>query len=68
MEVNKLYENLIKAKDENVPKGIEFAWCDIYNNHVKWEDLVDAVALLLKMSAVDSIPKPPAILEESPSE
>lgn len=47
MDINKLYENLLKARDENVPKGVEFAWCDVNNNHVKWDDLVEAISLLV---------------------
>lgn len=47
MDVNKLYENLVKAKNENLPKGIEFAWCDVNGNNVRWTDLVDVVALLI---------------------
>lgn len=47
MNVNKLYENLVKARDENVPKGVEFAWCDVDGNNVRWTDLVDTVALLI---------------------
>lgn len=47
LKINKLYDNLVKARDENVPKGIEFAWCDVHGNNVKWDDLVSTVALLV---------------------
>lgn len=58
MDTNKLYDNLVKARDENVPKGIEFAWCDVYGNHVAWNDLVETVSLLVDFQGVKELDKP----------
>ncbi len=34
-----LLKNVKLACDENIPKGIEFAWCDLNGNVVRWSDL-----------------------------
>ena len=65
MEINKLYDNLVKARDENVPKGIEFAWCDVHGNHVRWDDLVNTVAHLV---GFEENSKPQEVVEESQNE
>lgn len=38
-----LLKNVKLACDENIPKGIEFAWCDLNGNVVRWSDLRDAL-------------------------
>lgn len=58
MDMNKLYDNVVKARDENIPKGIEFAWCDVYGNNVSWNDLVYATSLLVDIGGVKELDKP----------
>ena len=55
-----LLKNVRLACDENIPKGIEFAWCDLNGNHVRWSDLRAAleVCCFANNPAADCFPSP----------
>jgi hypothetical protein len=58
-----LLKNVRLACEENIPKGVEFAWCDLNGNVVRWSDLRAALetCCVKDNPAADQLPSPEVI-------
>lgn len=57
-----LLENVRMACAENLPQGIEFAWCNTSGNVVRWTDLLE---LLETCQSFDSVTGDPDAIDYS---
>jgi hypothetical protein len=58
MNKEELLKNVIMACEENIPKGVEFAWCDVNGNSVKWLDLRTALEQSVSVAVADVLVSP----------
>ena len=58
MDKEELLKNVIMACEENIPKGIEFAWCDVNGNVVRWSDLRTVLEQSVSVAVADVLVLP----------